>query len=69
MLPFHEELDLPILRILIDWGTDYYGRADRHDYRLFLAINDIKHTKTQVKSPQINGFYERLHKTILADLD
>ena len=42
-------------------------RADRHDYQLFLAINDIDHTKTKVKSPQTNGICERFHKTILQE--
>jgi transposase InsO family protein len=67
VLPFHEEHDLPILRILTDRGTEYCGRADRHDYQLFLAINDIDHTKTKVKSPQTNGICERFHKTILQE--
>ncbi len=66
-LPFHEEHDLPVLRILTDRGTEYCGRADRHDYQLFLAINDIEHTKTKVKSPQTNGICERFHKTILQE--
>ena len=52
VLPFYEDHDLPVLRILTDRGTEYCGRADRHDYQLFLAINDIEHTKTKVKSPQ-----------------
>ena len=65
VLPFYEENDLPVLRILTDRGTEYCGRADRHDYQLFLAINDIEHTKTKVKSPQTNGICERFHKTIL----
>ena len=52
VLPFHEEHDLPVLRILTDRGTEYCGRVDKHDYQLFLAINDIDHTKTKVKSPQ-----------------
>ena len=55
VLPFHEQHELPVLRILTDRGTEYCGRADRHDYQLFLAINDIDHTKTKVKSPQTNG--------------
>ena len=37
------------------------------DYQLFLAINDIDHTKTKVKSPQTNGICERFHKTILQE--
>ena len=68
VLPFYEQHDLPVLRILTDRGTEYCGRADRHDYQLFLAINDIDHTKTKVKSPQTNGICERFHKTILQEL-
>ena len=67
VLPFHEEHDLPVLRILTDRGTEYCGRVDKHDYQLFLAINDIDHTKTKVKSPQTNGICERFHKTILQE--
>ena len=43
------------------------GRVDKHDYQLFLAINDIDHTKTKVKSPQTNGICERFHKTVLQE--
>ncbi|MBW1699883.1 MAG: hypothetical protein JRH18_19110 [Deltaproteobacteria bacterium] len=32
---------------------------------LFLALNDIDHTKTKGKNPQSNGICERFHKTIL----
>ena len=67
VLPFYEQHALLVLRILTDRGTEYCGRADRHDYQLFLAINDIDHTKTKVKSPQTNGICERFHKTILQE--
>ena len=67
VLPFHEENDLPVLRIMTDRGTEYCGRVDKHDFQLFLAINDIDHTKTKVKSPQTNGICERFHKTILQE--
>ncbi len=67
VLPFYEEHGLPVLRILTDRGTEYCGRPDKHDYQLFLAINDIDHTKTKVKSPQTNGICERFHKTILQE--
>ena len=67
VLPFYEQHELPVLRILTDRGTEYCGRADRHDYQLFLAINDIDHTKTKVKSAQTNGICERFHKTILQE--
>jgi len=67
VLPFFEQQALPMLRILTDRGTEYCGRVDQHDYQLYLAINDIDHTKTKVKSPQTNGICERFHKTILQE--
>lgn len=67
VLPFYEEHDLPVLRILTDRGTEFCGKPDKHDYQLFLAINDIDHTKTKVKHSQTNGICERFHKTILQE--
>lgn len=55
VLPFFEAHALPMLRILIDRGTEYCGRVEQHDYQLYLAINDIDHTKTKAMSPQTNG--------------
>lgn len=65
VLPFFDRYELPMLRILTDRGTEYCGRVDQHDYQLYLAINDIDHTKTKAMSPQTNGICERFHKTIL----
>ncbi len=65
ILPYFEEYDLPMLRILTDRGTEYCGRVEQHDYQLYLAINDIDHTKTKAMSPQTNGICERFHKTSL----
>lgn len=67
VLPFFEQHELPMLRILTDRGTEYCGKAERHDYQLYLALNDIDHTKTKVKSPQTDGICERFHKTILQE--
>ena len=67
VLPFYAEQDLPVLRILTDRGTEYCGKAEHHDYQLYLAINDIEHTKTKVRHPQTNGICERFHKTILQE--
>lgn len=67
VLPFYEAQDLPMLRILTDRGTEFCGRVDQHDYQLYLAINDIDHTKTKAMSPQTNGICERFHKTILQE--
>ena len=67
VLPFFASQELPMLRILTDRGTEYCGKPEQHDYQLYLAINDIDHTKTKVKSPQTNGICERFHKTILQE--
>jgi transposase InsO family protein len=64
VLPMFQEHELPLLRILTDRGTEFCGRPEQHDYQLYLAINDIDHTKTKAKSPQTNGICERFHKTI-----
>lgn len=67
VLPFFQSHSLPMLRILTDRGTEYCGKIENHDYQMYLAINDIDHTKTKVKSPQTNGICERFHKTILQE--
>lgn len=65
VLPFYASQSLPMLRILTDRGTEYCGKVEQHDYQLYLAINDIEHTKTKAMFPQTNGICERFHKTIL----
>jgi len=67
VLPFFEEHELPVLRILTDRGTEFCGKAEHHDYQLYLAVNGIEHTKTKAQSPQTNGICERFHKTILQE--
>jgi transposase InsO family protein len=65
VLPFYEQHNVSLLRILTDRGTEYCGKVEQHDYQLYLAVNDIEHTKTKAQSPQTNGICERFHKTIL----
>ena len=67
VLPFFEEQGMGVLRILTDRGTEFCGKAEQHDYELFLAVNDIEHTKTKAQHPQTNGICERFHKTILQE--
>jgi transposase InsO family protein len=67
VLPFYTEHELPVLRILTDRGTEYCGKAESHDYKLYLAINEIEHTRTKARHPQTNGICERFHKTILQE--
>lgn len=67
VLPFYEAQGLPVLRILTDRGTEYCGKVEQHDYQLYLAINDIDHTKMKAMSPQTNGICERFRKNILQE--
>lgn len=64
VVPFYEQHDLRLLRILTDRGTEYCGSREQHEFQLYLAIEDIDHTKTKAKSPQTNGICERFHRTI-----
>ena len=65
VIPFFETHDIPLQRILTDRGTEYCGNPERHEYELYLAIEDIDHTRTKARSPQTNGIVERFHKTML----
>lgn len=67
VLPFFEEQEVPLLRILTDRGTEYCGKREHHEYQLYLTLEDIDHTKTKAKSPQTNGICERFHKTMLQE--
>ena len=67
VMPFFEEEGMGVLRILTDRGTEYCGRADSHEYQLYLAMANIDHTRTKAKSPQTNGICERFHKTVLQE--
>ena len=64
VIPWFEEQDIRILRILTDRGTEYCGAREHHEYELYLAIEDIDHSRTKAKHPQTNGICERFHQTI-----
>lgn len=65
VLPFFDEHDVPLLRVLTDRGTEYCGKQEHHEYQLYLGIENIDHSKTRARSPQSNGICERFHKTVL----
>src|ERR1700747_2000226 len=64
VVPFFEAQEVPLLRILTDRGTEYCGQREHHEYQLYLAVENIDHSKTRAKSPQTNGICERFHRTI-----
>lgn len=65
VIPFFDACDVKLLRVLTDRGTEYCGNPEHHEYELYLAVEDVDHSRTKTKSPQTNGIVERLHKTML----
>jgi transposase InsO family protein len=65
VLPFFEQHEMPLNRVLTDRGTEYCGAPERHAYELYLAVENIDHTRTKTRHPQTNGICERFHKTML----
>ena len=44
VIPWYEQHDVDLLRILTDRGTEYCGNREHHEYQLYLAIEDIDHS-------------------------
>ena len=64
VIPLFHEQGIALLRILTDRGTEYCGKIEHHSYQLYLAMEDIDHSKTKANHPQTNGICERFHKTM-----
>jgi transposase InsO family protein len=67
VLPWFEAQEVPLLRVLTDRGSEYCGNLEHHEYELYLAVENIDHTRTKAKSPQTNGICERFHRTMLEE--
>ena len=67
VVPFFDEHGVKLSRVLTDRGTEYCGTSQAHEYELYLAVEDIDHTRTKARSPQTNGICERFHKTVLQE--
>lgn len=65
VVPFFEDYEIPLCRMLTDRGTEFCGNPEVHEYELYLAVENIDHTRTKTKSPQTNGICERFQKTML----
>ena len=61
---FYDEDDLPRVRILTDQGTGYCRNREHHVYQSYLIIEDIDHSRTKAKSPQVSGICERFYRTM-----
>jgi transposase InsO family protein len=64
VVPFYEQQEIKLLRMLTDRGSEYKGNKEHHEYKLYLHAEDIDHSCTKAYSPQQNGICERFHKTV-----
>ena len=67
MLPFFEEHQIAVSRVLTDRGTGYCGKPESHPYELYLAVENLDHTRTKARIPRTNGICERFSQTILTE--
>lgn len=63
-ITFYDIYGIPLMRILTDRGTEYCGAREHNEYQLYLAIEDIDHSRIKARSPQTNGICERFHRTM-----
>ena len=65
VVPFYDASEVRRLCRVLDSiaCTEYCGNPEHHEYELYLALEDIDHSRTKTKSPQTNGIVERFHKT------
>jgi hypothetical protein len=45
-------VSVKLLRALTDRGSEFCGNPERHDYGLYLAVEEIHHSRSKTKSPQ-----------------
>jgi hypothetical protein len=65
VLPFYDALGVSIGAVLTDNGREFCGKPDSHPYELLLALEGLEHRTTRIRSPQTNGFVERMNRTLL----
>lgn len=65
VLPFYQTLGVEVEAILTDNGREFCGKPQSHPYELLLALEGIEHRTTKIRSPQTNGFVERMNRTLL----
>jgi hypothetical protein len=52
VVPFYDEHGIRLSRMLTDRGTEFCG-TQSHEYELYLAVEDIDHSRTKTKSPRL----------------
>jgi hypothetical protein len=45
VVPLVDAHELRLLRVLTERGTEYYGNPGGHEYELYLAVEDLDHSR------------------------
>jgi hypothetical protein len=59
VVPFFDEYDVKLCRMLTDRGTEFCGTPQAHEYELYLAVEDIDHSRTKARSPQTTDVIDK----------
>jgi hypothetical protein len=59
VLPFFDAHEVKLCRVLTDRGTEYCGNPEHHEYELYLAVEDVDHSRTKTKSPQTTDVIDK----------
>ena len=51
VVPFYDQHEVKLCRVLTDRGTEYCGNPEHHEYELYLAVEDVDHSRTKTKQP------------------
>ena len=52
VLPLFEQHEVKLLRMLTDRGSEFCGNPERHESELYLAVEDIDHSRAETKLAQ-----------------
>ena len=50
VVPFYDAKEVKLCRVLTDRGTEYCGNPEHHEYELYLALEDVDHSRTKTKA-------------------
>ena len=59
VLPFFEEENIPVLRVLTDRGTEFCGSPDKHSYQLYLQLTPRRKSEAHNLTEYVNDFIRR----------
>ena len=52
VVPFYDAQEVKLTRMLKDRRTEYRSNPEHHEYELYLAVEDVDHSRTKARNPQ-----------------